>query len=486
MTRISVKVILFVLLLVSSFVEAATNFLAADASTPVVDDIPYRAALYYQHSGEFDKGLAVLAAANPATASAPVQAWRDMLNGYIYLQKGYYEDAERLLSALNNSQIFPVYNAQVLYPLVKAYFGESRCDKVLSTLAKAQGFPPEINAQITFMRVSCMVGQSKDPAIISQAESVINEALLTQRKIDRMWFAYTYFNVASAAAGSFANYYDADRLYNEALKYINLSSEEGKALKQKTLLNMGLANYQDNRFDYAAKYFAQMPLDGLWSDISLLAYGWANFRSYKPDIAIEAWRQLVNLPYRSMSVYEGFMDIPSAYEQANDFGDALKAYDDALNEFIKAMAEIQQTKKTLNVKTVHDYAVQYAKSMKDSTAINLPPLLARTYTEDRQIELVRYINDIEMYKKRLADYSKRLQALKSKGSAVSVLQRNVSALQVQAGRLQKAAEAKLLSRTLAVLDTQYKRIAQFALDARVTNVRLQEEYFQRGGRKLWH
>lgn len=483
MSRLFIRSAVVSLLLLIPLVQARTNFLAADATSPVAEDIPYRAALFHHRAGQSEKGLVVLSAASRATASAQVLAYRDMLAGVMHLALGHHEDAERVLTSLNDPQLFSSYVAQVIFPLAKTYYAQSRCDRALATLDRAQGFPPEVNAQAMFLKASCLLGQSQDSAVISQAESVITDALMTKSEVDNMWFAYAYFNVATAAAGKFGNYIEADRLYNEVLKYID-ASEEGKALEERTLLSLGVANYSDNRFDYAGQYFARMPVDGMWADISLLLYGLAALNSYKPDIAIEAWRQLVNLPYRSMSVYDGYMAIPSAFEKGNAYADALSAYEEALAEFSTAIKEIEQTSKSLTVQKVHDYALVYGQE--DATSVaGVPPLLARTYTEDGQRYLVAQINDIETYKKRLAEYEQVLQQIRSTGGNVTAAQQNIAALRQQANRLQAAMEADLHSRILAVLDVQKKQIMKYTLDARITNVRLQEEFFQRGGRRLW-
>ncbi len=473
--------------LFSCCVQAKTNFWAVDAASPVAEDIPYRAAHFFQRSHEYEKALAVLSTANRASASAVVNAHRDMLAGYLNILLKRYEDAERSLAGLGDPQIFSDYNAQVLYPLARAYYGQSRCDKALGTIARAQGFHPEINARVMHIRVACMLQQSSDASVISQAESVINDALMTKSDVDKMWFAYAYYNLASAAAGQFQNYMDADRFFNEALKYADNSSE-GLALKERTLLNLGFANYADNRFDYAAKAFAELPVDGIWADVALLAYGWASLNSYKPDMAIESWRQLVNLPYKSAAVYDGYMAIPQAYEKATSYSEALAAYDEAIVEFSKLANDIDGLLKTLSRQKIHEYAIQYSQDNKE-TAKNLPALLARTYTEDNLRGKVEFINDIESYKKRLTEYEKVLQQLQAKGGAeavkLKVLQNNIVSLRQRSEKVLVIEETQLLEQTLVMLNQQKKKIMQYTLDARITNARLQEEFFQRGGRRLW-
>jgi hypothetical protein len=474
--------------LFSCCVHAKANFWAADALSPVAEDIPYRAAHFYQRSGEYEKALMVLSSADRASAPAAVNAYRDMMAGYINVLLKRYEDAERSLSGLSDPQLFSDYNSQVLYPLVRAYYGQNRCDKALGTIARAQGFHQDISGRMMHIRVACML-QSKDPVVISQAEAVINDALMTKTTVDNMWFAYAYYNLASAAAGQFAFYVDADRFFNDSLKYTD-NSAEGMALKERALLNLGFANYADNRFDYAAKAFAELPLESVWADVALLAYGWASLNSYKTDIAIESWRQLVNLPYKSTAVYEGYMAIPQAYEKATSYAEALAAYDRAIAEFIKMTNDIDGLLKTLSRQKIHEYAIQYS-SANDQTEKNLPGMLARTYTEDSLRGLVEMVNEIEAYKKRIAEYDATLQQLQAKsgnGSAIpnlKVLQNNIVTLRQRSEKILAMVETQLLEQTVLVLNQQKKKIMQYTLDARVTNARLQEEFFQRGGRRLW-
>jgi tetratricopeptide (TPR) repeat protein len=472
--------------LISTAAYAQTDYLAADSTSVVAEDIPYRVAFFHQQKGEFEKGLLVLARASRAAASAEVNQYRDMLAGHLNVELKRYEEAERLLAPLSNPQAFFNYNAQVLYPLARAYYGKSQCEKVLDILNRAQGFPAEISAHVMYLRINCMVQNAKDSSVISEAENIINVALLDKTKANRMWFAYAYFNVASAAAGSFNYYHDADRLFNEALKYID-KSKEGRALKERTLLNIGFANFADNRFDYATEAFSLLPVEGIWADVSLLAYGWASINVYKTDLAIESWRQLISLPYRSASVYEGYMAIPSAYEKAGSYSDALRAYDEAIAEFIKVVGDIDKLSTTLTRQKIHDYAVLYSLDDTANVSQVLTPLLARTYTEDNLRGLVELIGSVEHYKTRLNNYEKVLLQLQVKGgiSGVSQALNNMSSLRAQTNTLLMKLETALLEQTLSVLEQQKQRILQYTLEARVANARLQEEFFQRGGRRLW-
>lgn len=472
--------------LLSTMASASVEYLAVDSASVVAEDIPYRSALFYQQSGDFDAALLVLNKAGPHATSSAINHHRDMLSGHLNIALKRYEEAERVLASLTNPQEFFNYNAQVLYPLAQAYYGKSRCDKAVEVLNRAQGFSADVSAHVMYMQVNCMLKGAQDAVVISQAENLINIALLEQTKANKMWFAYAYFNVASLAAGQFKYYGDADRLFNEALKYVD-KTKEGKALKERTLLNIGFANFSDNRFDYAAESFSLLPVDGIWADVSLLAYGWASVNVYKTDLAIEAWRQLISLPYRSASVYEGYMAIPSAFEKAGSYSDALSAYDEAIAEFIKLVAEIDSLSSGLTRQKIHDYAVLYSADDAANASQILTPLLARTYTEDNLRGLVESIGTVEHYKIRLNNYENVLLQLQAKSGVAGASQalKNVSFMRAQADALLVKFESSLLDQTLKVLEQQKQKILQYTLEARVANARLQEEFFQRGGRRLW-
>jgi len=298
------------LLCVSAVVFSAYS--SAQVNTPpalsaqTMHDIPYRAALYQYNSGNYIKGLMGLSFAKRTDG---VKVHREVLAGKLNLELKRYKAAQESFDALKGSQVTARLSQDVLFPLARLNFVKGNCANVLESLKNISNLPIDLDYHARFMRVSCMVLQPEGNAL-AQAEKTLLKAIENRKEPHSadIWFAYAYYNLATAA-GKESLYSEADRYYLQALKFTG-RTEEGFELANRIRLSHGFANYVSNRYDFAMKSFAALPLDSLWADKSLLGYGWAAFNNYKPGIALEAWRQLVNLPFKSMSVYEGYISIP--------------------------------------------------------------------------------------------------------------------------------------------------------------------------------
>jgi hypothetical protein len=185
----------------------------------------------------------------------------------------------------------------------------------------------------------------------------------------QIWLVYSYYNLASASLNA-GMPTEAETYFERVLEYINVVSKnadqagpvnqellsELDALYEQTILTIAQARYQTNQYALSMESYAQLSIDGYWSDQGLLGYGWAAFNNFQRGVALEAWRQLVYLPNKSMSVYEGLLAIPFALEKANAYARALTAYDNAISEFTLAQQQIVELKQSLSLDQIRQHA----------------------------------------------------------------------------------------------------------------------------------
>ena len=388
-------------LFASALVQAAT-LAELPLSMRVDDDLPYSAALYAYEKGNYQEVLQRLASAE-LTSPAADDSHRQLLAGKASLQLELYEDAQRHFDAVSGMTLSDDLQNQLMFPLARLNYAKGRCHVALAELEGLQALTPEQADQARFMRVSCLLRQGgDDPSVIAKAERILAEPIVAAKgKFEgNIWYAYGFYNLGAAASQN-AMHADADRLYQEALKYTG-QDDEGRALAERIRLSLAYTNYAINRFDFAMKSFAQMKMDGLWADKSLLGYGWSAFRNYKPGLALEAWRQLIYLPYKSISVYEGYIAIPFALEKANAFSDALEAYDTAIREYDEVIGEIQALEQTLSLQKIREHALDYAAHSGEAVK-PLHPLLGYTYAQDDFRSAVELIGELAAKHQRISD-----------------------------------------------------------------------------------
>lgn len=413
---------------------------SSELSAQTVHDLPYRAALYEYNSGNYLKGLMGLSFAK---RNEDVKAYREVLAGKLNLELNRYKAAQQSFDALSGYQMPAQVSQDLLFPLARLSYVKGNCANVLESLDRIEKLPIELDYHARFMRASCLALQSNQSSL-NQAEKTLIKAISKRKEAHAadIWFAYAYYNLA-IAAGKQSLFSEADRFYIEALKYTGVT-DEGRELANRIRLSHGYANYASNRFDFAMKTFAELPLDSIWADTSLLGYGWAAYNNYKPGIALEAWRQLVNLPFKSMSVYEGYIAIPFALEKTHAFSESWAAYKYAISEYAGVIADIDKLEKSLTLKKIEAHAKEYAQR-EGQMVTPLHPLLAYTYAQDDFRELIERVGEVEAYQKRLDFYVETLSILSesrtkeknSKRMGSSELQRRQKSIEASLTKLGK-------------------------------------------------
>ena len=135
--------------------------------------------------------------------------------------------------------------------------------------------------------------------------------------------------------------------------------------------------------------------------------------------------------------------------------------------------------------TTDDWRKQMNNSMKIEAS--LQPDVDLTIS-DANNSVEKQIDDIEKYKQLLTQYETKVQKMKEMGdyseSDLNKVKANIGVLRSESEKLQVSIEKALLEKTLYILKTQKQRIEKYTLDARVAGLRLQEEFFLRGGRQL--
>ena len=388
-----------------------TLSMAAAQPADHVDDLVYRSALYDHHLGHHSDARIKLLRAR-RNSGGELDSHRQALLARTYVEAGLYQDARQAFSQLQTEKMPQDALNQVYMALARLYFSQDRCPDVVGALEKTDELPLEQDAHARYMRASCLTAADLTLEQASQAEMLLQKGADAKEGIypGRLWYAYGFYNLAVAAANA-GLLEPADGYYLKALDYTD-GSAEGQALVERILLSRASVNYALNRFDFAMKAYQQLPLDSLWRDKALLHYGWAAFRNYSPGVALESWRQLVNLPFKSMSVYQGYLAIPYALEQASAQLQALESYQYAIEQYSQVTEEIDRLTSRLTLQKISGHAVAYYNS-RGRYVEPLHPLLASTYAQEDFRLLVEQIGDVMSQKQRLQDQQALLQMFDS-------------------------------------------------------------------------
>lgn len=371
----------------------------ASPQTLSQDDLIYRAALYDYHLKNYQSARTQLLRAK--TEQQKDSVYRQMLLARVYVEEGRFEQAQEVFSSVRLDDIPVALRNDTLFALARLYYAEGECKQAIKTLEQAKKLSAAQDPQARFIRSSCLLADGeKNLSKVGRAEKVLNDGLGNLTADTAIWFAYGYLNIA-VLAGELKNISESDRLFNEALRYTGVS-EEGLALAERIRLSRAEVNYELNRYDFAMNAYQEIAFNGYWQDRALLGYGWSAFHNYKPDVALEAWRQLANLSFKSMSVYQAYLLIPFAYERANAFTQALEAYDAAIKQYLQISEEIDAFGKSLDLAKVQTFAVRYYRQKESAEPIH--PLLSATYIQPDFRHLIEQVGMLTAYQQRLSEY----------------------------------------------------------------------------------
>lgn len=326
---------------------------------------------------------------------------QQLLLARVLVEEKSYHQAQQVFAQVELGKAPDIAQNAALLSLAHLYYAQSMCDEAIKTLDGTKKLDAEQEAFSLFLRVTCMLQLDKSAKQIKRAEKLLENSIRPGMEVNTyIWLSYAYYNLASAAANTRA-YDAADELFKQALHYTG-EEAEGLALAEKIRLSRAKVRYLDNRFDYAMETYEELPLDTYWQDEVLLGYGWAAFKNYQADRALEAWWQLTNLPYKSINVYQAYLLIPFAYERANAYNQALSGYDWAIEQYGNVLSELERFQQYLTAERIHQHAVHYYLSSQYVEPIH--PLLAVTYTKPEFRMAVEQVGKLTSYQERLTQY----------------------------------------------------------------------------------
>ena len=398
---------------------AVVNAFAAKAeatSAPSKSLDPYlQLAKFYYHKGELDKALLTI---EQAAFLWPVVDTSDryIFSADILVEQKRFEQAQKAFSKVLGNKKALTLMAKVSFPLAQLHFAKGNCAKSLRLLRVSNKTDTHKMLQSFYIRSHCLSdSQNAQLADLEALQRDVDD-YLDKHKRDKqvtsqsMWFSYTYYNLAIAAQ-NLDLYDDATALFDQAKKY-SVGAPESRDFVERIVMTQAFSKYSDHQYDKALALFSTLDLDGLWLEQSLLGFGWSAYHNYQQGLALEAWRQLINLPTRSMSTYEVMITIPFALEKSKSFARALKSYDFAVDNYIEALQEIDVLQSDLDLTKIRAHALEYIESLASGRTIEpLHPLLTSLYTQDDFRFAVTRVGKIAFQKEKLKAHGKELDTL---------------------------------------------------------------------------
>lgn len=308
------------------------------------------------------------------------------------------EQLQRTLSDILGDRMPQAVNDRLWLDISELRRRAGDCEGSLLALLSLKQLDVDMEYRRRFQQVACMLKQDVEPGVLVAAEKIAIKGQTDDHAQKTLWQAYIYNNMA-AAAQSIDQPLLAQAYFKRALKHID-SSEEGKALKSYLQLSLAYSYFSENRFDFAQKTFAKLREDSQWLDQGLLGFGWAAFNNNQPGLALESWRQLAKLPFKSINVYEGYLAIPYAFERQNALSEAYQGYEYAINEYLDVISVIEDLEENLLIEDIQKHLREYFASNGEG-AVPIHPLLVYAYAQSSFQEVIDTVGKTQSYLKRI-------------------------------------------------------------------------------------
>ena len=121
------------------------------------------------------------------------------------------------------------------------------------------------------------------------------------------------------------------------------ADEEQRGLRDKANLALGFAALRDGRAIEAREALSRVRLNGLQSNKALLGFGWAAQAQDDPKLALVPWTELAARDPGDSAVLEARIAVPHAYAQLGNYGASLVRYEEAIGEFTKENAALDES-----------------------------------------------------------------------------------------------------------------------------------------------
>lgn len=171
------------------------------------------------------------------------------------------------------------------------------------------------------------------------------EAALSGMRDKNIWTGYARYNLILAMIRQNYKSQVLERVIDESIYYLP-ETEEGIALRDRTLLISAIAAMERDKPKLANRYFRDITLQSVFSAPALLHYGWNLLAEWKYENAIQPWRILQDTyDEYNPAVIESLLAVPHTLELVDAINQSVLAYErieDILSVMVDELKAVNQ------------------------------------------------------------------------------------------------------------------------------------------------
>ena len=255
------------------------------------------------------------------TGALPTQRDRArVMLGALYVAYGMPDDAQALFETLLAEAVDPELAARVWIHLAGLHYRQQRYTDALALLdERVPTVPADLADEYHALRIRVLMRLGRFEETIPALAHLVEGSRLS---------AYLKYNVAVSRIN--AGEGDQGTALLRALTAMPPGDAEVNAIRDKSLLALGVHYLRQGQPEQAAYYMSFARLDGPHSDLSLLLHARAALALEQPQRAVGSLQQLTRRSAQREAVQEAALLLPHLHDQLGNHGAALQGYRDAV------------------------------------------------------------------------------------------------------------------------------------------------------------
>ncbi|MFM1885530.1 MAG: hypothetical protein RL026_687 [Pseudomonadota bacterium] len=288
-----------------------------------VQDLHYGEALFHYYLDD-DFAALVRLEAYEAWQRLPRQGREAaLLSGGLHLSLGAHGAAARRFDAVLKAPVPVPVADRAWYHLAQLRYQRGLHADALQALERIQGdLSPTLQPQRVALHANTLMR-------LGRFDEAARRLAAGQGRDD--WSAYAHYNLGVALIRD--GRLEEARRWLEGVGTAAAPTAERLALRDRANLALGLALLQARRPQEAMTPLLRTRLDGPAANTALLGLGWAHAALDQPAEALVPWLELAQRPLLDAAVQEAWLAVPYAYARAGAAGQAVEAYERALQGF---------------------------------------------------------------------------------------------------------------------------------------------------------
>jgi hypothetical protein len=299
-----------------------------------VQDPHYGDALFHFYKGRYFTAVTTLMASQHFERVAQHADEAEVLRGGLLLSYGLHKEAGEIFAALIEKGAPPSVRDRAWFFLAKIRYQRGFYAQAEDALGRiGDKLPKQFEEERALLQANLLLARADYAA----AAALLNGYLADKK--DPSFFTRYNLGVALIRSGETER---GSALLDELGK-TPADNEEQRTLRDKANVALGFAALQEQRPEVARTVLERVRLKSLQSNKALLGFGWAAATLKEPKRALVPWMELLERDASDSAVLEARIAVPYAYAEIGAYGQALERYNDAIAQFEREAAQLDQS-----------------------------------------------------------------------------------------------------------------------------------------------